>query len=1172
MRTAPSRCRAPAPAALLVLLCALAVCADVGPQQPEERVLPLPAVGECYRISGRVGKVGGSVRVLFGDGKVGMMLNIRGADMPSCNHHWQLTPLPKDTAIGDGALEMELSGLGTKQPRYRKTYFVRPDIRFYIGDRFKKALDQWKSFPPASQHVFLLEARHRGSGVELWMDGRYFTRFGLQKGWDEVVVKPSEGAQILRVVTSKDPESDLFLPLDIGRTPHQGRTTLADLSLEAAAPAMRKVTVAPVALDKQVDVGLSEWLRRELDSASFYDPYYRRSAWDSVPETIIFQVPRRFYRTAHVLCAVDPQQSPTMGVRIGRYRQAWDGSGMSQADTNVRLDPAAPEGVREMARVGTVKVRENGQDRLAPVYLASIPLRTGEVADYLQWQGNYDGRGDWGERLDHLMIEFTRQMHTRVTVNCGIFDKKPLGARSGVHILGVVLEKALVEIRVTSDEPGFSFYKEARPALAIETSSAAPQPQQLRMQVRLRDFDGKETLVERTLKVPQGKKTERLGLEDLELGWYSAEFTFADAQGNPVWEQTVSFALLPPDTRKAGNESPFGTWWFKGSHYTEPHADKALPIMQKMGFRHVTPPRVGDKRNKERGMTQENFARYTVTPSMCGRIKGDKPQEQVTRFFQEWPGTQFAMIFHETRLAGMGIGLPPELTGGAPFKLPETATERVAELRRHIETHAAAIRKAAPKARIMLGNGGTNFNVFWLRQKLPRDLWDCVGMEMAVQTFHPEGQPTGWNLQSLWIAKRMKEIYGYEDLPTASCYEFDYRATAPGGLALERQADWYARDVLHCLAYRLPSINVALLMDCNSAYYTSRWGSTGVCFRSPLHMPKPSFVSLATLTLVLDRARYVRYLDTGSTGVYCLEFAREDERIYAIWAGRGRRPMTLSLDKADAAAKVIDSMGRQTALREQGGKLSLAATESPCYLVTQSKITGVTLGEPEHENVKLEDAAVLDAMDDPARWRIAADPDEAFADYCAYKPMVKGEVTIAAGEEGSLRLAIAKQPDVAGIIGRYAVLEPAGGPIPVEGRPNAVGVWVKGNANWGRVYFEFEDAKGRRWTSNGWQEAPNSWDMSDWEADTALNHDGWRLVCADLPAHYACGYYNPSFRDWRCQQDSNKGNAMAYPLKFARLYVVMREKVVYLTDMVPAKGLSIELKGLTVGTSPQESD
>ena len=74
------------------------------------------------------------------------------------------------------------------------------------------------------------------------------------------------------------------------------------------------------------------------------------------------------------------------------------------------------------------------------------------------------------------------------------------------------------------------------------------------------------------------------------------------------------------------------------------------------------------------------------------------------------------------------------------------------------------------------------------------------------------------------------------------------RLSQAGALSLHRQAGWYARDALHCLAYRMPHVNVGLLDDCNSAYYTSRWGSTGVCFRAPLNMPKPSFVTLATLT------------------------------------------------------------------------------------------------------------------------------------------------------------------------------------------------------------------------------------------------------------------------------------------------------------------------------------
>lgn len=680
---------------------------------------------------------------------------------------------------------------------------------------------------------------------------------------------------------------------------------------------------------------------------------------------------------------------------------------------------------------------------------------------------------------------------------------------------------------------------------------------------------GARKIVSKTISAPPGEGAAPFDLSALDPGWYEGDFVFRDAAGKVIWQRPLTFALLPPDTRQAGRESPFGTWWFKGSHYTEPHADNVLPIIQKMGFRHVTPPSTKDKRNAARGITPESFARYGITPSMLGRVRRSNIEGQIKSFFEQWPETEFAMIFHETGIAGMSLDLPYELTGAAPTELPETDDKRggqarVAELLKHATERAQLIRQASPKTRIMLGNSSTKFNVFWLRQKLPRDVWDCIGMEMAVQTLHPEGQPTGWNLQSLWIAKRMREIYGYDDMPIASCYEFDYRSTAPGGLSLERQANWYARDVLHCLAYRMPSINVALIADCNSSYYTSRWGATGVCFRAPLQMPKPSFVTLATLTRVLDRAEYQRYLDTGSTGLYCLEFKRADSYVYAIWAGRGRRPVALALEAGAGKFTLIDGMGKETPLTRDGNSVKLTATESPCYLVSPAKVAKVTLGQPEHPAPALEGVAVLAPMAQATKWRVAPGADEAFENYCAYKPMVKGDVGLTNGSDKSIRLTLTPQPKTAGIIGRYAVLDPIDGPIPMPGKPGRVGVWVNGNSNWGRVYFEFADAKGRRWTSNGWAEAPRSWDMSDWEADTAVNHDGWRFIEVPLPALYASGYYTPTFRHWRCQGDSSKDNQPAYPLKFARLYVVMREKLVYVTDMKPAASMSIELRGLAV--------
>ena len=99
------------------------------------------------------------------------------------------------------------------------------------------------------------------------------------------------------------------------------------------------------------------------------------------------------------------------------------------------------------------------------------------------------------------------------------------------------------------------------------------------------------------------------GSGDLDLGWYEADLAFSDTAGRLIWRQSTTFALLPPDARQAGEESPYGSWWFQGSHYTESDPERILPLFQKMGFRHVTPHVKGDA---------SVYARYQVTPSMMG--------------------------------------------------------------------------------------------------------------------------------------------------------------------------------------------------------------------------------------------------------------------------------------------------------------------------------------------------------------------------------------------------------------------------------------------------------------------------------------------------------------------------------------------------------------------------
>ncbi|MBT3375602.1 MAG: hypothetical protein HN742_38675 [Lentisphaerae bacterium] len=1135
-------------AAVWVLVSASAVAQRVD-SAGTNTALRLPKQGETLSVHARCGSVGGAVKLAFGAPPRGSVtLTVTCQDLPKLNHHYQLTKVKEP--LPDAVLKLQLTGKhGWDQRRVERTYFIRPDVHFYVKDDFDKAVARWGDYPPASEHGFRLELRHVAERVEIALDGRAFTSF-LTPPDDAVTVSVSKGGELAQTVTARAVESARYLPLDISRNPHQGELRLHDVPLSAGVQDVAGVPVNVVPPEAEVDVGRARWLRQDGGSSDIYDPYYRRTAWDGVPETVMFSVPRRFYNYAHVLCAVEQrgEESPSMSVRLARYRQIWDGSGATQAETTVVLDPDRPQGCTALKPLGRVYGTADGKKTELRLFLAEIPLGTGELADYLRMQ-EMTGR----DTPDFFYLEFTRELRTRVTGSYSYYERKPLGPPSGIHVLGVTLEKAPVRLVVGSDQIGNVFYTNGSPALEILSENPSDTPFPVRLDVCLTDFSGCEVRKQVDLVLAPGTSTIPYPLVNLPVGWYSARFRFGKGS-RPVWQQPLTFALLPPDTRQAGAESPYGTWWFSRSHYCEPQAEKVLPLVQKMGFRHVTPRDL----KPDYGHTPEAFSRYGVSPSMMRRMKERENlpsiEDQMGTFMGDWPGTQYGMVFHETGGLPFGLEPPPELMGKEPPVFTGKDLEKEDELLAHIERHAAAIRGAAPDAKIILGNSVTNFNVHWLRKKLPRTQWDYIGVEMAVQLFNPESQPHGWNLQGLWMTKRMCELYGYDDIPITSCYEFSYRSTAPGALTLEEQANWYTRDVLHCLAYRLPSINVALLFDVDSAYYFSRWGATGVCTRSPRMMPKPSYVALATLTRVLDRAHYQRYLDTGSHSVYCLEFKSEIGFTYALWTSTGERDVELRLAPGAGGGILVSGMGVEHEVPAENGKLAFRVSESPAYLVLERPLRGVAAGTPYHQRPELESENVLDALN-AADWRIVEEGDEAFRGYCPYKPLTEATCLLSPGEKGGMKLTLRSQPDVPDIVGRYVVLEPRNGSIPLRGQPDTLGAWAKGNSNWGRLVFQVEDAEGNRHSSIGL----SGWDCSDWRCRTRINFDGWKLISRTFPRPYASGHPDLAAHQW------SQGARMSPPVKVTRLYVILREKLVYLTDMLPATSMSIELRDLSSG-------
>src|SRR5262249_19664838 len=238
---------------------------------------------------------------------------------------------------------------------------------------------------------------------------------------------------------------------------------------------------------------------------------------------------------------------------------------------------------------------------------------------------------------------------------------------------------------------------------------------------------------------------------------------------------------------------------------------------------------------------------------------------------------------------------------------------------------ARAVKGKYPKAHLRLGNGALPTKEEFYRKKFPAELFDSGGNESG--SFHriPEAQPPDCvgNNSGIWMDRRMLDAYGYKNKPVTQCYEVCYPNSNPGNLTPQTQADYFARHALHSLAWKIPEIKIGCISDMGNSYYFSNWGVSGFCRSKPELNVKPAFVAMATLTLVLDGAKFLRVLPLGSPSLYGLEFQRPDGmHVYALWTIRGRRPVKLQGQKIDAWTR-IDDQGNETALKVIDGSIEV---------------------------------------------------------------------------------------------------------------------------------------------------------------------------------------------------------------------------------------------------------
>ena len=1110
----------------------LASAAVSGAGQPDVVTVPLKpgdnAVSAAARLGGETGR--GRITVNLDDGgrhvfEIGIEPDrFRRQEKKDGKRIW------KDESLPDAVVTF--SGLAR--------YHSRPRLERYTSEQQEDLMKRWETLPSAPKRFIVFEARQDATGVALYLDGQYVGRRDAKGKLKSIeFLLPKEG-EVRDGKSFRYYENPAYLPLDVQCIAKPGVMNDAVVSLKPGLQTIHGIPIIVAAGAGSVDVGVVKQMKGSW--ALECDEHLARTALDGMPETAHFSVPQATYVRAWALCAVDnaPGRDPIITARLTRFARS--GRGDAVSDTTLTLPRGGEAPTSGATAVGSASYEQGGTKTTVPLYLVEFRLKPGEILDLLAMKEDPDAPMT---RSPYLDFEFLGRLGA-IQAQWDLRHKPDNKSTSAVHVFGVTLERSPVELRLDNGQPGNIFANDDTPEMSATLT--ATRGCRVALAWRIHDIGDATIREERrdlAFERPGEEKLLTIPLRTDELGWYGAELTLRDDGGRELIRHAAAFAALGKDTRQAGYESPYGTWWFAGAHYGASDKEIAGPMLFKAGLRKTT---FGWTKYTEADMAPWKITLNQLGWSLAPRDMTDKQaaydaaEKRVRNELARFPHCRSADIFHES----FAHYVPPELLDEKP---PSDAASQEQDRRlAALGTFAATFyRERFPDIKLLVGNTSSSDSIIasLFRGGFDAKLIDYIGVEAVGQTGMPELLWDG-GTQGIWLAREVARKFGH-DLPVTGCFEFTSRTERALGAA--RQAEWIARDMLLCHAYGFQHINPAIIHDAGNAYYNTLWGAGGLCRRNPLLYPKPAYVAVATLTKVLDRVQPSRRVATGSMTVYALEFARADGQFaLALWAPRGTATLRLRYPR-DAAVTRVDCYGRSAPFSAAGADhgVEVACGTAPAYVVGPSRVEAIRIVG--HE-LAVAPAAfrVADPMDGLKRWRLEPGDDRLRNPARGELPhRVPGqfELTEAADAEKGrcLELTLRREGKVPDIVGEYTALKLAE-PVPVPGTPTEIGVWVKGDSGWGKIIFEVEDAVGALWRTDGpWH---------DWPGDLSVCHDGWRFMSYPIDGSSHVLRISPGAR-WG-SFSPKKRNTIQFPIKVAGLYVVMHRRALDLSEMKEVQG------------------
>ena len=847
-------------------------------------------------------------------------------------------------------------------PQLGVKFYCRPNPMCYDIPVPNETLLSWeKDYVDALRREMTFEVRHekRSDDARLYVNGQYA---GRRKGVGPVRTVTVKGTQpaASAVIDSDDlsledkgpsfdlsffaaRSEDLFVTLPSRGPQHRGKRLDASAKLSVA-PGFTTFGDVPMEVfpaGESIDPSLHRHTRHQGDL--FMNYYNHRDAYNVSPEFSQWCVPSAFYSYAWVLCADLPREGAEPYVMTQLTRLSSYGS---QAFGLGRHDLGS-EGERT---VGTLEWTEGGRRRSAPLKLVKVPVEPGAIIDLINDKPLYSEKGDLAHRYrinrrlkevgDYLDFEFNGSGEW----------KKP----SSVQIFGVTLEKCPYGVEMVQSEQGNIFYGDEKPETGVELTALCEEGTKGFVDCEIYD-DAFNPVSSNRVPFSVAKAGEKtvlhFDLRQKKLGWYGLEFTFRNAEGERLFTHVGAFALLGPDVREAGYDSPYAAWPHNGRHCSNPDRRAVAKMMWKMGLRITWAPPLSN---------ETDMAEWKVTES---RLLGGQPESPCTAeelekrldALVEEGRQRLAAFPHLPRVIQLlhecgGRELAPEMV----YKPAVRGTYRGIEGDWHTyycTEFCKRMKKEFPEFKIQVGNGSSASEKIasLCRNGFDLSLVDQLGIESKGFQTMPELNSCLEAPGMLWALRETGRRFGYTNFTMNACNEYVFRPerTVRKGCTYNQRmdvTDFYLRDYLISLAHGVRCISTAHLEDSKTDYYDTNWGAGCMCKCFPYSYPKRCFVGIATLTKVLDCVeRYPRRVPTGEVATYALEWARNrrtKDFAMAVWTPRYGAKLRMRWPKGTKLVHV-GSFGHETPLEaDADGAVILTVGPTPTYVVSSARAEG----------------------------------------------------------------------------------------------------------------------------------------------------------------------------------------------------------------------------------------